>query len=209
MDQMYMDDPWLWFMEEVYTRDEATKAKRLWPDKVYLEDLVTILQTERLIILPKSRRMMVSWLAAAWAVYNARYFPHHAIFIQSETEDKAAFITDKRCKFIEDNLREPALRREYHPIKTTKGAVGRLAYKDTESYIWAIPQGDSVIRTYTFSILFMDESDFQPEGGDALYAAISIAQEGGTNQIILATTSNGPTGVAAEICRDAGFTRWI
>ena len=151
---------------------------------------------------------MVSWTFAVLAVYEARYFPHHAIFIQSETEDKAAFITDKRCAFIEDNLNEPLLRRKYRPIRTTKGAIGRITYQDTESYVWALPQGDSIIRTYTFSRLYMDESDFQAEGHQALDAALSIAETNKYSKIVLVTTSNGPQGVAADICRGAEFVRW-
>ena len=208
LDNTYKEDPWLWFKEEVYTQDEATQKRLPWPDKDYLKDLVHLLRTERLLIFPKSRRMMVSWLMAAYSVWLARYHPHHAIFVQSETEQKASYITEKRCCFIEDNLREPFLRRKYRPIRTKQGTIGKISYEDTQSYIWAIPQGGSVIRTYTFSLLFMDESDFQDEGADALTAALSIAQVGGSNQIVLVSTSNGPTGICAEICRGAGFSRW-
>ena len=209
MDNLYKKDPWLWLTSEVFTVDEATQTKRPWPDKAYLEDLFQALQTETKLVIPKSRRMMVSWSMAAWSVYKARYFPNNAIFYQSETENKSAYIVDKRCCFIENNLREKQLRRKYHSIKTNSGLIGRVTYNDTESYIWAIPQGDSVIRTYTFSLLVSDECDFQSEGVEALNAALSIAEEGKQNQIVLLTTSNGPSGVAAEICRGAGLTRFV
>lgn len=208
LDEAYKHDPWLWLTSEVFTRDEATQRKRPWPDKPHLKELIHIFRNEQLIAVPKSRRMMVSWTFAAMAVWEARYWPHHAIFIQSENEDKAAFITDKRCAFIEENLDEPLLRRRYKSIKTAKGAIGRITYPDTGSYIWAIPQGASVIRTYTFSRLYMDESDFQAEGHEALTAALSIAETGKDSQIVLVTTSDGPQGVVADICRGAGFTKW-
>lgn len=208
MDSLYKDDPWLWLLNEVMTVDEATQTRRPWPDKQYMEDLVTALRTETKLVIPKSRRMMVSWTMAAWSVYKARYFDNNAIFYQSETENKSAYIVDKRCCYIEQNLRETQLQRKYHSIKTNSGLIGRVTYDDTGSYIWAIPQGDSVIRTYTFSLLVLDESDFQPEGVAALDAALSIAEEGKQNQIVLLSTSNGPQGVIAEICRGAGFSRW-
>jgi len=208
MDYEYSQDVWLWLVNEVNTRDEATQQKRPWPDKDYLRELISIIRSEPLVAVPKSRRMMVSWTFAALAVYEARYDPHHAIFIQSETEDKAAFITDKRCAFIEENLNEPYLRRRYRPIRTTKGAIGRITYDETESYIWAIPQGASVIRTYTFSRLYMDESDFQAEGHEALNAALSIAELNKNSKIVLVTTSDGPQGVCADICRGAEFTKY-
>jgi hypothetical protein len=206
-DAEYKADPWLWLCEEVVTQDEATQVAIPWPDKAYLKDLFWLFQNERIICIPKSRRMMVSWGMAAWAVFNARYSPHHAIFIQSETEEKAAFITDKRCQFIENNLREPLLRRKYKAIKTHQGLVGRITYEATDSYIWAIPQGDDVIRSFTFSILIMDESEFQPEGIKALGSALPTAEKNA--QLIIASTSNGPQGVLADICRAIGFSKFL
>jgi hypothetical protein len=206
MDEEYKNDPWLWLTNEVITQDEATQVAIPWPDKEYLKDLFWLFQHEAIICLPKSRRMMVSWACSAWAVFNARYFPHHAIFYQSETEEKSAFIIDKRCQFIENNLREPLLRRKYKPIKTHQGLVGRMTYEDTGSYIWAIPQGDDAIRSYTFSLLIMDESEFQPEGRKALGSALPTAEKHA--QLIIPSTSNGPQGVLADICRACGFTKF-
>lgn len=208
LDEEYRNDIWLWLLNEVNTRDEATQKMRPWPNKPYLKELISVIRHEPLVAVPKSRRMMVSWTFAALAVYEARYEPHHAIFIQSETEDKAAFITDKRCVFIEENLNEPILRRKYRSIRTTKGAIGRITYDPTDSYIWAIPQGASVIRTYTFSRLYMDESDFQAEGHAALTAALSIAELNKSSKIVLVTTSDGPQGVVADICRGAEYTKF-
>lgn len=177
-----------------------------WPDKDYIHDLVWCLNHESAIFIPKSRRMMASWTCAAWAVYKARYFPYNAIFVQSETETKAAYITDKRCTFIEEHLREPLLRRGYKSIRTCEGLIGRITYAETGSYIWAIPQGDDVIRSYTFSILFMDESEFQPEGQKALVGALPTLEKGA--QLIIASTSNGPQGILADVCRSIGFTKF-
>ena len=112
---------------------------------------------------------------------------------------------DKRCTFIEDHLEAP-YRRAYQSLKTTKGAIGRITYESTGSYLWAIPQGDSVIRAYTFSVLISDEMDFQPEGHQALVAALPIAEKGA--KLVLLSSSNGPSGVLAGICRDVGFLRF-
>jgi len=207
IDKEYMEDPWVWFMCELQTQDEASQAMLGWPDKDYLHDLIWVLNHEQAVFIPKSRRMMVSWTMAAWAVYKARYWPHHAIFIQSETEEKAAFITDKRCAYLENNLREPLLRRKYKPIRTHQGLIGRITYEATDSYVWAIPQGDDVIRSFTFSILIMDESEFQPEGPKALVSALPTLEKGA--QLIVASTSNGPQGILADVCNDIGFVKFV
>ncbi len=104
----YAADPWAWLTEQVITVDEATQRAIPWPaDKPYLREVLAALQTERLLVLPKSRRMLVTWLLAAWGVWHARHAPHHAVFYQSENEQKAAFIVDKRCHWIETHLRDP------------------------------------------------------------------------------------------------------
>ncbi len=207
LDEAYRNDPWLWFLSEVQTQDEATQTMLPWPDKDYLHDMVWVLNHEQAVWIPKSRRMMASWCMAAWSIFKARYFPHNAIFYQSETEEKSAFITDKRCCLIEDNLVTGQLKRKYKSIRTHQGLVGRITYEDTGSYIWAIPQGDDAIRSFTFSILCMDESEFQPEGAKALISALPILEKGA--QLIVASTSNGPRGILAEVCKSVGFTKFI
>lgn len=205
-ERTYRADPWLWAAEQVSTEDEARQGIYPWPaDKVYLHELFDALERERLLAIPKSRRMMVSWAVCTWATHRARYYPHHAIFIQCDTEDKAAFFIDKRCAFIEDHLPAP-YRRAYHALKTVKGVIGRLTYQETGSYLWAIPQGDNVIRAHTFSVLIADEMDFQPEGHRAFAAALPIAEK--EAKLVLISTSNGPTGVIAGLCREVGFVRF-
>lgn len=207
-DDAYAADPWLWLCEQVRTSDEATQEMLDWPKtKAYLKDLVTILESsERKIAIPKSRRMLVSWLCAAWATHRVRYFRHNAIFWQSKNEQDAAYVLDKRCAFIEDNLKSVELRREYVPIRTHGGLIGKITYVQTASYIWARPQGGDVHRSFTASVIVMDESDFQDEGHDALEAAIPLAEKGA--KLILVTTSNGPRGVVAGIAKEAGFVRF-
>ncbi len=205
-DRCYMEDPWLWCCEQVITVDEATQQKLKWPQKPYLKELFDAIQTTQLLIIPKSRRMMVSWALSAWATWKVRYFENNLILIQSETEDKAAYLTDQRCAMIEGNLESKLLRREFDAWRTKKGAIGKILYKGTQSIMLAVPQGGDVVRAYTFSVLIMDESEFQQEGDRALTAALPIAEKGA--KLILTSSSNGPTGVIASICREVGFTRF-
>lgn len=203
---LYKRDIWRWLRETVWTIDEASQEQIRWPDKQYLRELFEIIDGHSMIAIPKSRRMMVTWAIAAWAVHKARFFPNYAIFIQSENEDKAAFVIDKRCAWIEDHIEPAPFKREYSSIKTSKGAVGRITYKQTGSYIWGIPQGDDVIRTYTPSCLVLDEAEFQPEAHAALVAALPAVEKG--SKLILVSSSNGPSGVIASIAKEIGITSW-
>jgi phage FluMu gp28-like protein len=207
LDREYKQDPWAWYASELMTQDEALQRKVPWPiDKIYTKDLVWILSHENLIAIPKSRRVLASWTVAAWLVYAARYHEFHAAFWQSDTETKAAYATDKRCAFIEDNLVTKALRRPYIAHRTKDGLIGKLEYSGTKSYIWAVPQGDAVIRSFTPSKLVMDESEFQPEAHSAFTAALPLAEKGA--QLIVLSSSNGSSGVLAGICREVGFVRF-
>jgi len=204
---IYRADINRWLRDCVWTVDEATQTQAKWPsDLVYLSELLAFVNENAMVAIPKSRRMMVSWALAAWCTHRARFFPNNAIFWQSESEDKAAFVVQNRCEFIEDHIEPEPFRRTYSSIRTTKGVVGRITYRDTKSYIWGIPQGGDVLRTYTPAVLVMDECDFMQEGPAALTAALPAVEKG--SKLILISSSNGPGGILAGICKDVGIRSW-
>jgi len=207
LDEDYKANLWLWLTEQVWTQDEASQQVRRWPDKVYLQELCGFIDEEPMLAFPKSRRVMATWLVAGWCTHRVRYQPHNAIYIQSEAEGKAAYVVDQRCAFIEDHLNEPKLRRPYQALRTHEGLIGKMTYTPgTDSYILAIAEGGEKMRTFTPSVLVLDESEFQPRGHQALVAALSLVEK--KAKIILLSSSNGPIGVMAGICREAGFRRW-
>lgn len=207
LDERYSKDPWAWASEVVVTQDEASGKELKFPsDREYLHDLFQVLENESLIAIPKSRRVFVTWAVATYLTWRARYRKNQALFVQSETEDKAAFVVDKRCCFIEDNLPAP-LRKGYKAVRTIKGAVGQLTYEDTKSYIKGIAQGRDALRAYTPSIVFLDEVEFQQEGRQSLIAALPFAEKGA--KIILVSTSNGSSGPLADIARSVGFISYL
>jgi len=212
LDDAFSKDCWRWLCSCVMTVDEAglglggTSKVRAWPRNLsYLHEVLNLLLNEPLVVIPKSRRMMVSWLVAAYFVWVARYQEHAALFWQSETEKKAAYIVDKRCYFIETNLRPKEFRKEVSTIKTKDSLVGQMTYKNG-SYIWAVPQGGDVLRAYTATKVMMDECEFQPQAPSAMRALLPLVEKGA--QAILVSSSNGPIGVVAEICNEVGFSSW-
>ncbi len=203
--RQYADDPWLWATEQVKTKDEATQKLLPFPDKEYVKDMFHCLNTESMIAIPKSRRMFASWGVSTWLLHRIRFHPYVAAYWQSLQESRAAFVVDQRMKFVEDNL--PVIyRKEYTAIKTKSGLVGKLEFKDTGSSVFAIPQGDDQIRSYTPSILVMDECDFQPESYSALKGALATVEKNA--KIILISTSDGPGKPLSDICREVGLVRF-
>lgn len=205
-DKRYSTDFYAWLEEMVHTQDETTLAVRRYPRLPLIQDLAHALMTERRLIFPKSRRMMLSWTLSCWGVWNVQYRKQWAGFIQSRTEEAAAFLIDKRCMFVMDHLEEPMLLRPYQTVRTKSGLIGRLNVPKNNSYLWGIAQGAEKIRGYTPSMIFMDEIEFQEEGHMALAAALHLLEH--DVQLIMASTSNGPTGPMAQICVDAGFVRF-
>jgi hypothetical protein len=208
-DREYGADCKLWAHEQVRTVDEATQKLRHWPDdKPYLDELLDLYESEQLIALPKSRRLLVTWSVALWMTWRCRYYLYNAAYIQSDKEEKSAYVVDQRCKFIEDNLAEDWCKRSYNSIRTKNGMVGRLTYPDMASYIVGVAEGADKIRSYTASIIVLDECEFQ-EGAHAALTAIMALVEGNKNvTCILISTSNGPQGILAGICKEVGFVKW-
>lgn len=195
-----------WLKECVKTVDEASGEIIPWPtDKAYLAEFFKVISESSMVAVPKSRRMMISWAMAAYCLHRARYWENQAVFIQSETEGKSAYILDKRCVFMEEN-QPRGIRRVYKTIRTADGSVGRMTFRDTGSYIWAIAQGGDVLRAYTPSLLFLDEVEYMAEGHQSLTAALPMVEKG--CKLVLVSSSNGPSGVLAGICKDVGIRSW-
>lgn len=210
LDAQYADNPWKFFCQQVKTIDESQTVDfqnkdrvYLWPrEHVYLKETLTVLRNEPLVGIPKSRRMMVSWLLCAYFVHTARYFPNSAIFYMSETEQKSAFAVDRRCKFIEENLRGAEFRLPIKTVKTKSSLVGHMTYPN-DSYIWALASGGDVLRQYTATMIFLDECEFQDEAPAVVRAALPMVENG--SQLILASSSDGPIGVLADIADKCGI----
>lgn len=213
LEAQYAKDPWKFFCQQVVTKDESAEitdanSDRMYPwpkDYLYLKEVTQVLLNEPLVAIPKSRRMMVSWLLSAFYVWDARFHANGALFYMSETEQKAAFATDKRCLFIEQNLRDPVFRKTPNTSRTKTGLVGHITY-DNESYIWALASGGDVLRQYTATRIFLDESEFQDEAAETVRAALPMVENGA--QLILASSSGGPIGIMAELADAMGIKSW-
>ena len=206
MEEIWKGDCWRWLCDQVFTLDEASQSVRPWPrEKKFLREVLAVLNGEQVVLIPKSRQMMISWLVAAFFTHHARFFENSALFWQSEEERKSAFAVDQRCLFIEENLKFPETRLVPKTTRTKVGMVGRMVYPN-KSYIWAIPQGGKVLRAYTATKIMIDESEFQQQAAEAWRAAMPLVQKG--SQLIVVSSSDGPNGLLAELCATIKFFSW-
>ena len=134
--------------------------------------------TLTLLVIVKSRQMMMTWLFTALSLWDAMFHQGRLIMLQSKTEREA--VGDEysgqgllgRCKFM---LRQcPPWLVPTYTIKSTQ-----VIFPTMNSTLWAIPQGAAIIRSYTSAGILSDECAFQDEFSDAYGAAVPTIRGGG------------------------------
>ena len=189
----------LFWLKFVLTRDEADPGHSIKPFPVhlgYLREFWTVLHDHSLVVVAKSRQMLVSWAVAAFCVWTARSKPHQAVYWQAQkAEDAVSMVcapegaTQARCQFIEANL--PEWMRV--PIKPVEG---RLQYPNG-SCITALAGGADKIRGKTASLIVLDEfAHFDEQQG--VYTSIAPLIQKGAKAVIV-STPNGSTNLFATL----------
>ena len=165
--------------------DQQYPIKRI-PKKKYIKELADLMQNEKMLLVEKSRQMMVSWLSCALCVWQAMYYPGQRIMIQSKKEGDADGLVD-RCKFIYMNL--PKEIRDKYPVKQPMAYLKLIFMSNPVSTIQGTPQGADTLRQWTCSLIISDEMAFQEMAEDAFTASKPTLVGGG--RIICISTPNG------------------
>jgi hypothetical protein len=175
------DDPYYWLVNWARTLDvhDSVNPIKPFPDKEYIKILVELWLKTQLLLVPKSRQMLLSWLFTA--LYGWDTFFHNArmTFFQSKKAEDADDIL-KRTKFIWDNM--PKFLKRYYsngkfyelkcnPQHNGQHVSGKMVFPDINSEIRAIPEGGDVIRMHVASGILADEMAFQAEAKNAYTAA--------------------------------------
>lgn len=177
------EDLFYYLENMVYTMDEHDEKhpiKKLPMGKRYMQELVVHFLNEKLLLVEKSRQMMVTWLMVACHLWDAQFHQGRRIFFQSKKEKDANHLVD-RAKIIYDNY-PPAYKQIIHaqyPIKEPRSYLKMEFYKN-QSIIEGTPQGADVIRQYTASRIFSDELAFQDKAEEAFIAAKPTIVGGGS-----------------------------
>jgi len=183
--EVWAKKPWRWIRDCCVTQDEADSSSPVkpFPDKEYLRYITGVWQGSSLLAIPKSRRMMLTWLMLALHLHKALFFPRSAIFIQSKKEDDSDFLlSDKRMLFIYENLPKslpwPKVTRKFCSLEFSNG-----------SYMRGIAQGPDQLRQYTASAILCDEMAFWDKAEQTWGALKPTVQGGGQVTMI---SSAGP-----------------
>lgn len=159
----------------VWTKDEhdlVTPFKRF-PDKEHCKIICDLWHTERLLLVPKSRQLLMTWLFAACYLWDTQFHQGRLNFFQSKKEEDADRVV-QRAWFIYE--RQPDWVMAMFPATYT---FCHLKFQMGKSEIWGVPQGGDQIRSHTASGIFSDEMAFQPEAEDAYTGALPTIKGGG------------------------------
>lgn len=192
-------NPWSAVAEgKIFTLDQTDFAKPVkpFPQKPHLEHLTRVWEREPMLLIPKSRRMMLSWLMAWLHLWMAMFHPGRSVFIVSDKEQKSDELV-RRCEFMYTNIPDgtilkPAMRSKYCAIE----------FPGLDSYIMGLPSGAAQLRQYTASALLFDEFAFWSDAMETLGAARPTI-EGGGRLTIISSAQDGPF---RKLCFDETLT---
>ena len=184
----YRSHPYDFIRDCVLTLDQADRRnpiKRFPFELPYVKPVLDQWLQERLIIVRKSRRMLFSWLAVAYCVWDAMFHIGRNIFFVSDKEEKSDILV-QRAHFIVEHIPEGVLsaRPEY------KYTYCSLKFPTLNTEIKGIPQGANQLRQETASVILADEFAFW-EQAKATYAGMRPTIEGGGQIIIISTSQPG------------------
>ena len=182
------NDPYYFLTNWAKTLDVHDHSIKTFPKKLYIKTLIDIWLKNKLLLVPKSRQMMVSWLFVGLYLWDVQFHKNSLVFFQSKKADDADDLV-KRAKFIWDN--EPNfLKRHYdnlrgfQELKCNPQHMGqqvycRLSFPDINSEIRGVPEGGDIVRMHTLSGLLSDEMAFQPEAKSSYIAVKPSLSAGG------------------------------
>lgn len=150
---------------QTFDEDEPDYSKRIKPfpiEKKYLQNLITLGDTERRLAVYKARRMIVTWTFCGVATKELFLAPgSHTAFISKKEEDAGKLVG--RVKFIYEHLpsywRLGLPKPNYYRAKKSIviKIVCRHPHGQPDSILEAYPEGGEQLVGEGFSLIYWDE----------------------------------------------------
>jgi hypothetical protein len=158
----------------------------------YLEFLCDLWQHEKLLAIPKSRRMTCSWNFIALYTHDAMFNPGRFNGFVSKKEDDAGELV-ARAEFIYNKIPAWRIPRALLP-KIKNGKMSKqpplLEFEEINSKIQGFPQGADQLRQFTLSGILGDECAFW-EQAQSFYSASKPTLDGGGRMTLISSRSPG------------------
>lgn len=179
-----INDPWEFCRRAVFTRDEVDKRNpvKAFPSHYeYLHYYTRVWQREKLLVVPKSRRMFMSWCNLALFLHENMFNLHQMTAFQSKKEEDSDSLID-RAEFILKHIPDTVIPKELVP--RWKRTYCEIQFPDIGGRIVGVAQGADQLRQFTCSALLFDEFAFWDEQEESLAAAKPTIEGGGRLVII-------------------------
>lgn len=197
----WKNDPWQFIHDACLTIDEADEGKvKYFPDKAYLKRICELAEREKILCIPKSRRMMMTWCCLAICLWEAMYRENQTIFIQSKKFDDSAYLMgESRFMFMYNNL--PHDRHDFPKIsKKISSDKGYSLIRFTNgTTVIAVAAGADQLRQYTASRVYCTEMAFWENAEETWTALRPVIQGGG--RIMIDSSAN--PGFFCRVCTGA------
>jgi hypothetical protein len=153
----------------------------------YLETIARQWQTGQpsILLIPKARRMKLTWLSIALQVWLAWSRPHANIFIVSDKLEKSAELIERAQGIV---ARVPAAAGGPWPI-TTRVAPPEIRFPN-ESWMVGIAEGAGQLRQFTATSIVADEFAHWQAPRES-YTAFLPCIEGGGRVLIVSSAAPG------------------
>lgn len=190
--------PFSFIRDACLTVDEADEGKvKAFPDKAYIKRITDLAETEPILCVPKSRRMMMTWTCLAICLWEGMFKQNQMIFIQSKKFDDSAYLMgEQRLMFMYNNL--PHDRHEFpklvKKISSDKG-YSLLRFSNGTTYM-AVAEGADQLRQYTASRVYCTEMAFWDNAELTWMALRPVIQGGG--RIMIDSSAN--PGFFEKVC---------
>ena len=198
---MAMHELWLqWgenptkFIDEcIVTRDEANAGVVApMPKKDYLDRIDQAFLEYPVLVIPKSRRMMITWRLLALHLWHGLFHKNQAIFIQSKkAEDSAYLMGDDRLMFMYKRLPKkkyivwPKITRK---MKDNGGRGYDTIQLSNGTTFYAVAEGADQLRQYTASRVYCTEMAFW-ERAEPTWTSLRPTIQGG-GRIVIDSSAN-------------------
>lgn len=158
----------------------STLPFHLWPAQI---GVLTSLVTDKLLIILKARQLGISWLCCAYVLWLCLFKPGRVALFLSKGQVEAQELT-RRVRVMYGRL--PDWMRQRVPLIADNTEELRWA---NDSRVQSMAATKNAGRSFTASVVLMDEFAFMAYGED-VYTAIKPTVDAG-GQLILLSTANG------------------
>lgn len=177
------NDAYFFATELVYTKDEKdlkNPIKKFPSDLEYLKLYFKVWARERLLAVPKSRRMFLSWATLILYLHDTMFNIGRQTAVISRKEDDADDLLE-RMVFILENIPSDFPK---ELIPKWKKTFCEIDFYEIGSKIKAFPAGADQLRSYAASGILGDECAFWPDARKMYSATFPIIEDTGRMTMI-------------------------